>query len=125
MSIRVFVPADSGALSVGADAVARALVTEAAARDLDIELVRNGSRGLYWLEPLVEVDSRAGRKDRRILETEMRAGGVDWRMNLYGGAAHSFTNPQAGAMGVPGIEYHELTDQRSWEAMLDLFHEVF
>lgn len=64
-------------------------------------------------------------QQRIDFENEMRAGGVDWRMNLYGGAAHSFTNPQAGALGVPGIEYHELTDQRSWEAMLDLFREVF
>lgn len=64
-------------------------------------------------------------QQRIDFEEEMRAGGVDWRMNLYGGAAHSFTNPDAGAMGVPGIEYHELTDRRSWEAMLDLFREVF
>ena len=64
-------------------------------------------------------------KQRVDFEEEMRAGGVDWRMNLYGGAAHSFTNPNAGAMGVPGIEYHEVTNQRSWEAMLDLFREVF
>lgn len=64
-------------------------------------------------------------KQRVDFEEEMRAGGVDWRMNLYGGAAHSFTNPNAGAMGVPGIEYHETTNQRSWEAMLDLFREVF
>ncbi|MDH4362608.1 MAG: dienelactone hydrolase family protein [Acidimicrobiia bacterium] len=63
-------------------------------------------------------------QQRMDFEAEMRAGGVDWRMNLYGGAAHSFTNPDAGALGVPGIEYHELTNQRSWEAMLDLFREV-
>ena len=63
-------------------------------------------------------------KQRVAFEEEMRAGGVDWRMNLYGGAAHSFTNPEAGAMGTPGIEYHELTDHRSWAAMLDLFRET-
>ncbi|MEZ5261864.1 MAG: dienelactone hydrolase family protein [Acidimicrobiia bacterium] len=61
---------------------------------------------------------------RTDFENEMRAGGVDWRMNLYGGAAHSFTNPAAGAMGVPGIEYHEPTDVRSWDAMVDLFNET-
>ena len=64
-------------------------------------------------------------EQRLAFEEEMRAGGVDWRMNLYGGAAHSFTNPQASAMGMPGIEFHEPTDQRSWRAMLDLFDEVF
>ena len=63
-------------------------------------------------------------EQRTAFETEMRAGAVDWRMNLYGGAAHSFTNPDAGALGVPGIEYHEPTDRRSWAAMLDLFAET-
>ena len=46
-------------------------------------------------DPLIPPDQRAD------FEKEMRAGGVDWRMNLYGGAAHSFTNPSASAMGVP------------------------
>lgn len=69
-------------------------------------------------DPLIPPDQRAD------FEKEMRAGGVDWRMNLYGGAAHSFTNPSASAMGVPGIEYHQPTDLRSWDAMLDLFNET-
>lgn len=59
--IRVYVPRDSAALSVGAEAVARAIATEAAVRNLDIHLVRNSSRGLLWLEPLVEVETPAGR----------------------------------------------------------------
>jgi formate dehydrogenase iron-sulfur subunit len=57
----VFVPGDSGALSVGAEAVARAIAVEALARGVDVTVVRNGSRGLYWLEPLVEVETPAGR----------------------------------------------------------------
>jgi formate dehydrogenase iron-sulfur subunit len=61
MSARVFVPADSSALSVGAEAVARAILDEARRRGLDIELVRTGSRGLFWLEPMVEVETAAGR----------------------------------------------------------------
>lgn len=64
-------------------------------------------------------------EQRTAFEAEMRAGGVDWRMNLYGGAAHSFTNPGAGALGRPGIEYHAPTDARSWRAMLDVFDERF
>ena len=59
--IRVFVPRDSGALSMGAEAVARAIAVEAVARNADITIVRNGSRGLYWLEPMVEVETPAGR----------------------------------------------------------------
>jgi formate dehydrogenase iron-sulfur subunit len=59
--IRVFVPKDSAALAVGADGVLRALQDEAAKRRLNIEIVRTGSRGLYWLEPLVEVGTPQGR----------------------------------------------------------------
>ncbi len=69
-------------------------------------------------DPLIPADQR------QAFEAEMRAGGVDWEMNLYGGAAHSFTNPEAGGMGVPGIEYHEPTARRSWAAMVDLFDET-
>ena len=61
MSARVFVSSDSSALSVGADRVADAIRDEARRRGLDVELVRTGSRGLFWLEPLVEVETAAGR----------------------------------------------------------------
>jgi formate dehydrogenase iron-sulfur subunit len=61
MKPTVYVPHDSSALSVGADPVARAIQTEAKKRGIDIELVRNGSRGMYWLEPLVEVTTPNGR----------------------------------------------------------------
>ncbi|MDP3010984.1 MAG: NADH-quinone oxidoreductase subunit NuoF [Methylococcales bacterium] len=55
MSITVYVSGDSSAISIGANRTAAALVKEAAQRGIDINLVRNGSRGMYWLEPLVEV----------------------------------------------------------------------
>jgi formate dehydrogenase iron-sulfur subunit len=61
VSARVFVPSDSSALSVGADAVASALAQEASVRGLEISIVRTGSRGLFWLEPLVEVETPEGR----------------------------------------------------------------
>ncbi|HEY8888042.1 MAG TPA: NADH-quinone oxidoreductase subunit NuoF [Gallionella sp.] len=61
MSIRIFVPRDSAALALGADAVAQAILAEAARRNIDVELVRNGSRGMLWLEPLVEVQTAKGR----------------------------------------------------------------
>ncbi len=61
MSVRIFVPGDSSALSVGADAAAVELSREARARGVDVAIVRTGSRGLFWLEPLVEVETSAGR----------------------------------------------------------------
>jgi len=61
MSVRVFVPRDAAALSVGAHEVAEAVRRAAAARGAEIALVRNGSRGLFWLEPLLEVETQAGR----------------------------------------------------------------
>ncbi|MFE4258317.1 formate dehydrogenase beta subunit [Streptomyces sp. NPDC056883] len=59
--VKVYVPRDSAARSVGADAVAEALQQAAARGDIGIELVRNGSRGMLWLEPLVEVVTPRGR----------------------------------------------------------------
>src|SRR5580692_3221282 len=58
---RVYVPRDSAALALGADALADAIAHEAAQRGIAIELIRNGSRGLLWLEPLVEVVTPRGR----------------------------------------------------------------
>ena len=54
----------------------------------------------------------------------MNAAKADWRMVVYGGAGHSFTNPGSSALGRPGFEYNEKADTRSWRAMLDLFDEV-
>jgi formate dehydrogenase iron-sulfur subunit len=59
--IRLFVPADSAAVAVGVDKVASALAAEAARLGLAVEIVRTGSRGLAWLEPLVEVETPGGR----------------------------------------------------------------
>jgi formate dehydrogenase iron-sulfur subunit len=61
MSIRMFVPRDSTALALGADAVAMAIAAEATRRGIEIQIVRNGSRGMMWLEPLVEVVTASGR----------------------------------------------------------------
>ena len=61
MSINVYVPRDSAALAVGADAVALKIAQQAQARGVDLTIVRNGSRGMFWLEPLVEVSTPNGR----------------------------------------------------------------
>ncbi len=57
MATRVFIPRETAALSLGAESVASAIETTAAARGESVDIVRNGSRGITWLEPLVEVDT--------------------------------------------------------------------
>jgi formate dehydrogenase iron-sulfur subunit len=61
MSITLYVPCDSAALAAGADDVVDALHKEATARGISIDVQRNSSRGMFWLEPLVEVVTAAGR----------------------------------------------------------------
>ncbi|WP_274630282.1 formate dehydrogenase beta subunit [Arvimicrobium flavum] len=61
MTVAIYIPDDSGALALGADKVAKAIASEIAARGLDARIVRNGSRGMFWLEPMVEVATEAGR----------------------------------------------------------------
>ena len=68
-------------------------------------------------------DPLAPEDQRRAFEAEMRAAGVDWRMYLFGGAVHSFTNERADLAGIDGVRYHRPTDERSWRAMVDLFEE--
>jgi dienelactone hydrolase len=65
-------------------------------------------------------------EQRAAFEAEMRAGKVDWQMKLYGGVVHSFTNPDADAMGMPDVaRYDAVADQRSWDEMIAFFGEIF
>jgi len=64
-------------------------------------------------------------EQRLAFQEEMSTAGVDWQMNLYGGAVHSFTHPWADRVGLPYIKYDEQADKRSWKAMLDLLEEAF
>jgi len=61
MSVKVYIPKDSAALSMGANRVAKAIALEASKRNVEIQIVRNGSRGMLYLETLVEVETNAGR----------------------------------------------------------------
>ncbi len=70
-------------------------------------------------DPVVPAEQRAA------FEAEMTAAGVDWRLALYGGTGHSFTNPEADGWGMPGFSYSPASDQRAWRAMLDLLDEAF
>jgi dienelactone hydrolase len=69
-------------------------------------------------DPYVDGNARAA------FEAEMRAGGVDWRMHLYGRVQHSFTHPHADRAGIRGLAFDPAAADRAWRAMLDLFEEV-
>ena len=58
---RIFVPRDAIALALGSDEVERAIIAAERKRGLDIEIVRTGSRGLFWLEPMIEIGTPEGR----------------------------------------------------------------
>lgn len=69
-------------------------------------------------DPIISLDQRTR------FEKEMGDAGVDWQMNLYGGAGHSFTNPRVDDLKAPGFAYNAAADRRSWAAMMDLFTET-
>ncbi len=113
---------------------------------LSIELARSGAPleaivgfhpGLFSVRPADSANIRGsvlmccGADDpiippesRRAFEDEMRAAGVkDWRIEVYGGVGHSFTNPAIDARGFAGFAYDAVADRRSWQSMLELFRE--
>ena len=63
-------------------------------------------------------------EDLAAFENEMRDAKVDWRLIKYGGAVHSFTQPDPGFVN-PGAHYNEKADRRSWEDMKLFFAEIF
>ncbi|MDX2418674.1 MAG: NADH-ubiquinone oxidoreductase-F iron-sulfur binding region domain-containing protein [Xanthomonadales bacterium] len=54
---KIFIPADTTACALGADAVADEIALQAKNRGLDVSIIRNGSRGAFWFEPLVEIEA--------------------------------------------------------------------
>lgn len=70
-------------------------------------------------DPYVKPDEVAA------FQQEMRQAKVDWQMNFYGGAVHSFSNPKSGNDTSKGAAYNEKADRRSWEAMKLFFNEIF
>lgn len=71
-------------------------------------------------DPMIQPEQRIA------FEQEMRAGGVDWQMHLYGGVVHSFTNPEADARGMlEAARYDAGADVRSWAEMRAFFDEIF
>ncbi len=63
-------------------------------------------------------------EDLAAFESEMRDAKVDWEITFYGGAVHSFTQPDPGFVN-PGARYNEKADKRSWQAMKNFFAEIF
>lgn len=86
MTTTIYVPRDSTAIALGANDVAAAIVREAHARGIDIRIVRNGSRGMFWLEPLVEVATEQGRIGYGPVAVEDVSGLFD--AGLVSGGAH-------------------------------------
>ena len=70
-------------------------------------------------DPVIPLEQRID------FENEMRNGGVDWQMDLYGGTVHSFTNPGADKAGLPHARYNAKAAARSWATMRAFFEEVF
>ncbi|SNB73876.1 formate dehydrogenase beta subunit [Arboricoccus pini] len=70
MSLRLYVPGDASALAMGASDVVLAIKAELARRGIEATIIRNGSRGLFWLEPLVEVETPEGRVGYGPVEPE-------------------------------------------------------
>jgi dienelactone hydrolase len=58
-------------------------------------------------------------------QAEMTAAGVDWQVIAYGGVKHNFTDPDTARLGNPALEYHKLADERSWNATVAFFKEIF
>jgi formate dehydrogenase iron-sulfur subunit len=76
-AVRVFIPRDAAAVAVGADAVAATIIKSAAAAGVTAEIVRTGSRGMLWLEPLVEIEIGGVRHGFGPIEPEAVAGLLD------------------------------------------------
>ena len=109
MSITLYVPRDAVALGLGANRVARALFAGAERRGLDVTIVRTGSRGLLWLEPMVEVGTPEG----RVAYGPVTSSDVDALLDagLVNGGAHALRlgDPEK----IPYLaRQHRLTFQR-------------
>jgi len=100
---KIYVPLDSAAVALGADDVAAAIAAEAQKRKINVEIVRNGSRGMHWLEPLVEVEVDGKRVGFGPVEATDVAGLFD--ADFLNGGAHAL------AIGVVD-DYPFIADQQ-------------
>jgi formate dehydrogenase iron-sulfur subunit len=122
--VKIYVPRDAAALGVGADQTAEGLVAEARRRGIAIELIRNGSRGLLWLEPLVEVDVGGTRMAYGPVQAQDVAGLFD--ADFVSGKPHALSH--GATAEIPYLKKQErltfarvgITDPRSLEDYKEL-----
>src|SRR3984957_872699 len=101
-ALRIYVPGDAAAVACGADEIANAIAASATKRKLPVEIVRNGSRGMHWLEPLLEVVTGTGRvaygpvelKDVESVLDVMIADGGDHELRVGAPEEHPFLKKQ-------------------------------
>ena len=72
-----------------------------------------------WDDPMVPPDAV------EALARELTEAGADWQIHAYGHTKHGFTNPNAGSIGVAGVDYDRLAAQRSWTALNNFLDELF
>jgi formate dehydrogenase iron-sulfur subunit len=101
-ALRIYVPCDAAAVACGADEIATAIASSVAKRKIAIEVVRNGSRGMHWLEPMLEVATAKGRiaygpvelSDVESVLDAMIAGGGDHKLRVGVPEEHPFLKKQ-------------------------------
>src|SRR5580692_8391188 len=101
-ALRIYVPGDAAAVACGADEIAAAFKASASKRKIDIEVIRNGSRGMHWLEPMTEVATAKGRiaygpvelADVDSLLDAMIDNGADHKLRVGAPEDHPFMKKQ-------------------------------
>jgi formate dehydrogenase iron-sulfur subunit len=101
-ALRIYVPGDAAAVACGADEIASAIAAAGSKRKLALEIVRNGSRGMHWLEPMLEVATPGGRiaygpvelTDVDSVLDAMIAGGGDHKLRIGAPEEHPFLKKQ-------------------------------
>lgn len=97
-------------------------------KDPHVDPERVGAIGYCFGGMVVLSQARAGADLDAVVDSfraSMAAAGANFEIVSYPGAKHSFTNPQADAVGMPALAYNAEADRQSWEAMLRLFREVW
>jgi formate dehydrogenase iron-sulfur subunit len=101
-ALRIYVPGDAVAVACGADDIAAAIAALAAKRKIPAEIIRNGSRGMHWLEPMLEVATDKGRiaygpvdlADIESVFAAMAAGGGEHKLRIGVPEEHPFLKKQ-------------------------------